>query len=59
MSITEITQKCKIALEGYYGSRFKGLILYGSAARGEANPTSDIDLLVLLGQPFSYFGSPV
>ena len=55
MSIPEITQKCKIALERYYGSQFKGLILFGSVARDEASPTSDIDLLVLLDQPFNYF----
>ena len=54
MAITETIRKCKIILEGYYGARFKGLILYGSVARGQASPTSDIDLLVLLSQPFSY-----
>jgi predicted nucleotidyltransferase len=55
MTITEITQKCKATLEHYYGSHFKGLILFGSVARGQANPDSDIDLLVLLSHPFDYF----
>jgi len=55
MEITEIIKKCKIILEDYYGSRFKGLILYGSVARDQADPGSDIDLLVLLRQPFNYF----
>jgi predicted nucleotidyltransferase len=55
MAITEIIQKCKTILEGYYGSQFKGLILYGSVARDQASPGSDIDLLVLLSQPFNYF----
>jgi predicted nucleotidyltransferase len=55
MAITEIIQKCKTTLEGYYGSQFKGLILYGSVARDQASPDSDIDLLVLLSQPFNYF----
>jgi predicted nucleotidyltransferase len=55
MTIAEIIQKCKTILEGYYGSQFKGLILCGSVARDQASPASDIDLLVLLSQPFNYF----
>ena len=51
----EVIKECKKALEKYYGSRFKGLVLYGSTARGQASLTSDIDLLVLLGNPFDYF----
>ncbi len=51
----EVIKECKKALEKYYGSRFKGLVLYGSTARGQASLTSDIDLLVLLGKPFDYF----
>jgi len=34
--------------------QFKGVVMYVSAARDEASPFSDIDLLVLLGQPFDY-----
>lgn len=55
MGIAEIIQKCKTTLAGYYGPQFKGLILYGSIARDQASPGSDIDLLVLLSQPFDYF----
>ena len=50
-----IVQKCKEALSQYYGSRLKDVILYGSMARGEAGPDSDIDLLILLNAPFDYF----
>ena len=50
-----VTRKCKDALLDHYGARLKGLILYGSAARGEADPASDIDLLVLLSPPLDYF----
>ena len=50
-----IVQKCKQALAKQYGNRFKGLILYGSTARGLAEETSDIDLLVLLSPPFDFF----
>ena len=50
-----VIQRCKETLARYYGSRLQGLILYGSMARGEAGPASDIDLLVLLSAPFDYF----
>jgi predicted nucleotidyltransferase len=55
MTVKTVIKRCKKILEGYYGSQFKGLILYGSMARNQAGPLSDIDLLVLLGQPFDYF----
>lgn len=45
----------KIALDGLvaelrmlYGSRLAHVVLYGSHARGEAHPASDIDVLVVL-----------
>jgi predicted nucleotidyltransferase len=55
MAIAEIVKKCRTALESHYGSQFKGLVLYGSVARNQASLASDIDLLVLLNQPFDYF----
>jgi len=55
MTLTEVLKKCKTVLESHYGSQFKGLMLYGSLARNQASPTSDVDLLVLLDQPFDYF----
>ena len=54
-TISEVVKKCKAALESHYGSQFKGLILYGSVARNQADSMSDIDLLVLLSEPFDYF----
>jgi len=54
-TVTDITQRCKKILAGHYGSRLKGLILYGSIVREQANAGSDIDLLVLLSKPFDYF----
>ena len=51
----DIIEKCKTALKSHYGSQFKGLVLYGSMARGQAGLASDIDLLVLLSSPFDYF----
>lgn len=50
-----IAEKCKKVLEDHYGSRFAGLVLFGSMARGEADTYSDIDLLVLLNKPFDFF----
>jgi len=57
MNATEqqLLQTCKERLVSHYGSRFKGLILYGSMARGTADPESDVDLLVLLEEPFDHF----
>jgi len=53
--VSLIVQKCKESLSKYYGSRLKGVILYGSVVRGEAGPASDIDLLILLSSPLDYF----
>ena len=54
-TISTIVQTCKEALSTYYGARLRGVILYGSMARGNAEAGSDIDLLVLLSSPFDYF----
>lgn len=51
----QVVRKCKEALVRQYGNRLKGVILYGSTARGNATAGSDIDLLVLLEQPLDYF----
>jgi predicted nucleotidyltransferase len=55
MTMNLLVKKCKSILKNHYGPRFKGLVLYGSTARHQANPESDIDLLVLLAQPVDYF----
>ncbi len=52
----QIIEKCKQLLKNHYGTQFHGLILYGSVARNQSDPTSDIDLIVLLSDPFDYFG---
>ena len=51
----DILARCKKTLEEHYGTRFAGLVLYGSMARDEARADSDIDLLVLLNGPIDYF----
>lgn len=42
--LTELRQR----LEALYGPRLVKMILYGSHARGEAEPGSDIDVLLVL-----------
>jgi len=44
----------KDRLDSVYGRRMKGLVLYGSEARGNARSDSDIDLLVLLDGKINY-----
>lgn len=39
-------------LRTLYGERYRGLVLYGSYARGEADEGSDVDLLLLLDGEF-------
>jgi len=55
MAAIEVVKKCKTALESHYGYQLKGLVLYGSVARHQADSMSDIDLLVLLNKPVDYF----
>ncbi len=35
-------------LEALYGKRLHAVVLYGSHARGEATPDSDVDVMVVL-----------
>jgi predicted nucleotidyltransferase len=37
--------------EACYGERLKRVVLFGSQARGDAEPDSDIDVLVVLAGP--------
>jgi predicted nucleotidyltransferase len=55
LTVQEVLTQCKRFLTQTYGAQLKGVVLYGSMARGEATPESDIDLLVLLDAPFDYF----
>ena len=48
---TMLFKEIKARLREVYGDRLKGVVLYGSEARGEADSDSDIDVLVLLEGP--------
>lgn len=47
-SVKEILKKLKISLDQLYGNRLKRLYLYGSFARGEERPGSDLDVAMVL-----------
>jgi len=55
MNRTELLRRIKADLQDAFGERLKGVILYGSEARGNADPDSDIDLLVLLESQTNYW----
>lgn len=46
--VRDLLERLKRELENLYGERYRGLVLYGSYARGEADEGSDVDLLLLL-----------
>jgi predicted nucleotidyltransferase len=55
MDKRELLRRAKATLQEAFGKRLRGVILYGSEARGTAAADSDIDLLVLLEGPVDHW----
>ena len=51
----EIAAKVRNELEKLYGQRLRGVYLYGSAARDQLTPDSDIDIAIILDEIPSRF----
>jgi predicted nucleotidyltransferase len=49
--LSSLLNELKASLVELYGDRLFSLILFGSQARGEATPDSDIDVMVVLNDP--------
>jgi predicted nucleotidyltransferase len=49
--IRNVVLELEAGLREFYGTRYRGLLLYGSYARGTAWEGSDVDLLLLLEGP--------
>ena len=52
--LKEIIAQTRLGLEKIYGEQIERVVLFGSQARGDARADSDIDLLIVLKNPFSY-----
>lgn len=50
-----VLHRLKKELESLYGPRLKRVLLYGSRARGDHQPDSDYDVLVVLQPPIDYW----
>ena len=49
--VRKVILELEDGLKALYGDRYRGLLLYGSFARGDAREGSDVDLLLLLEGP--------
>jgi len=49
-----ILRKLQKGLKKIYGQQLDRIILYGSQARGDSKPDSDIDILIVLNKGFNF-----
>lgn len=54
MTREALLEEIRRRLAARHGDRLCGVVLYGSEARGDAGPDSDVDVLVLLEDPVEY-----
>ncbi len=54
MTTEQLLGQIKAQLRVAHGDRLRGVVLYGSQARGAARDDSDVDILVLLDGPINY-----
>lgn len=52
--LKELLTKLRRGLEHLYGERLEAIYLFGSHARDEATPGSDVDILVILDEVADY-----
>lgn len=49
--LSRVLEALNTGLSSIYGERLEQVLLYGSQARGEGTPESDIDVMVILADP--------
>ena len=58
LQLSQLLSQLKAKLQQHYGDRLRGVYLFGSYSRHEADPESDVDVLIVLDD-FSQNGAEV
>ncbi|MEB3150796.1 MAG: nucleotidyltransferase domain-containing protein [Sphaerospermopsis sp.] len=54
LTVNKILEKVKAFLQKTYQDNLDKVILFGSRARGDHHADSDLDILIVLKEPFNY-----